>query len=191
VEWESGEIRWYVDDILYHTATPTDVEPNEWVFEHPFYILLNLAVGGNFGGAVGANTGFPQEMLVDYVRVYQLPNASERFTASFVDGVTGWRQVNIAFSALERSENQPVGAPDDGLTLSEVWGYGFHLDTDATRAPDEATSHLDQVLLTPGAPTSVGLSALGQDSSQNTVLVVLGLIVLLGGLGLRRRRQLS
>ncbi|MGJ8724651.1 MAG: glycoside hydrolase family 16 protein [Roseibacillus sp.] len=70
VEWEEDLIRWYVDGILYHTAEPSDVAPNEWVFDHGQFMLLNVAVGGNFGGTLDPAVTFPKQMLVDYVRVY-------------------------------------------------------------------------------------------------------------------------
>ncbi|SFG76795.1 Polysaccharide deacetylase [Duganella sp. CF458] len=70
VEWEPGEIRWYRDGQHYHTAQPQMVN-GEWVFEHPFFVLLNLAVGGYWPGYPDADTLFPQVMLVDYVRVYR------------------------------------------------------------------------------------------------------------------------
>jgi beta-glucanase (GH16 family) len=70
VEWEPREIRWYRDGILYHTARP-DLVKGEWVFEHPFFVILNLAVGGDWPGSPDATTVFPQQMLVDYVRVYR------------------------------------------------------------------------------------------------------------------------
>ncbi|MEO1258598.1 MAG: glycoside hydrolase family 16 protein [Bacteroidota bacterium] len=70
IEWGPEYINFYVDDVLYNQLTPEDVE-GEWVFDQPFYILLNVAVGGGFVGSVGADTVFPQTMLVDYVRVYE------------------------------------------------------------------------------------------------------------------------
>lgn len=70
VEWEPREIRWYRDGILYHTARPDTVK-GDWVFEHPFFVILNLAVGGGWPGNPDATTVFPQQMLVDYVRVYR------------------------------------------------------------------------------------------------------------------------
>lgn len=127
VEWQPDEIHWYVDGIRYHSATPADVAPNEWVFNHPFYLLLNVAIGGNFGGAVGEDTIFPQMMLVDYVRLYQAPDTAERFEATFTDNFSGWQRISLPFSAFRRSANQPLGAPNDGLTLASVWGYGFKL----------------------------------------------------------------
>lgn len=71
VEWEPSSIRFYVDDVLYETRTPTDLPSGaKWVYDHPFFLILNLAVGGDWPGAPDQTTQFPQEMLVDYVRVY-------------------------------------------------------------------------------------------------------------------------
>ena len=70
IEWGEDYINFYVDDVLYNQLTPNDV-PDTWIFnDQPFYIIMNVAVGGNYGGPPNANTVFPQEMLVDYVRVY-------------------------------------------------------------------------------------------------------------------------
>ena len=71
VDWMPSLIAWSVDGVEYHRATPDDVAPNAWVFDHPFYLLLNVAVGGNLGGDVAPETAFPQAMLVDYVRVFE------------------------------------------------------------------------------------------------------------------------
>jgi beta-glucanase (GH16 family) len=70
VEWDPGEVRWYVDGQIYHLVRRGD-QRGDWVFNHDFYIILNVAVGGGFVGPVGAGTVFPQQMLVDYVRVSQ------------------------------------------------------------------------------------------------------------------------
>lgn len=88
LEWEPGQIRWYVDEHLYQTQSfwwscpdtngPGGVEPaneselNPWPapFDQPFYLIMNVAVGGNFLGNPDQKTAFPVEMLVDYVRVY-------------------------------------------------------------------------------------------------------------------------
>ncbi len=72
VEWEPNVMRFYVDGLLYKTRTPADLPAGTaWVFDHPFFILLNVAVGGGFPGNPDASTVFPQRMVVDYVRVYQ------------------------------------------------------------------------------------------------------------------------
>jgi len=125
VEWEPNLITWYVDGIEYHRATPDDVSPNEWVFDKPFYLLLNFAIGGNFGGPVDPDNTYPQAYAVDYVRVYQGPDTAERFEASFTDNFVGWQEVTIPITDFTRSTDQPAGAPDDGLGLDEVWGYGL------------------------------------------------------------------
>ena len=150
VEWTPDLIIWYVDDIRYHQAVPADVAPNEWVFNHPFFLLLNAAIGGNFGGAISDQMTMPQDTLVDYVRVYQAADTAERFEASFVDNFTGWRKISIPFASFTRSAAQPAGAPSDGLTLTSVNGYGFIFPGDA--APTAAaravmTTHIDQVRL--------------------------------------------
>lgn len=141
VVWGPDRIEWYLDGTLYHTATPADVAPDEWVFNDPVFLLLNMAVGGSFGGAVDPTVDFPQEMKVDYVRVFQGPDTAERFEASFVDDSTGWRQVSLPFTDFERSADQPAGAPDDGFGLDEVWGYGFGVPSGS------GTVLLDQVRL--------------------------------------------
>jgi beta-glucanase (GH16 family) len=71
VEWEPQRVRWSVDGSVYHTRTVADLPAGaDWVFDHPFFILLNVAVGGNWPGYPDATTVFPQAMRVDYVRAY-------------------------------------------------------------------------------------------------------------------------
>lgn len=71
IEWEPGQLRWYVDDALYQTRS-SDTMPRSqtWVFDQPFFIIVDLAVGGVYGGDPDATTSFPQSLMVDYVRVY-------------------------------------------------------------------------------------------------------------------------
>ncbi|NNL16123.1 MAG: glycoside hydrolase family 16 protein [Flavobacteriaceae bacterium] len=95
IEWGPDYVNFYVDDVLYKQITPDDLPSNpfpefygdvftdpveleeyettwnKWVYDQPFYMLLNLAVGGLFDGPPNAETVFPQTMLVDYVRVYK------------------------------------------------------------------------------------------------------------------------
>jgi beta-glucanase (GH16 family) len=71
VEWEPNVVRFYADDALYETRTPADLPAGtHWVYEHPFFLLLNVAVGGDWPGSPDQTSIFPQTMLVDYVRVY-------------------------------------------------------------------------------------------------------------------------
>jgi len=83
VEWEPETIRFYVDEHLYATRTPVDLpRGTKWVYDHPFFILLNVAVGGGWPGSPDASSVFPQEMLVDYVRVYRRSTASSAGSGS-------------------------------------------------------------------------------------------------------------
>ncbi|NMO53226.1 family 16 glycosylhydrolase [Actinoplanes sp. TBRC 11911] len=72
-EWDSKGIRFYLDNRLVFNAAKDTVENTRgpWIYDHPFYLILNLAVGGDFPGPIDASTPFPSQMLVDYVRVYQ------------------------------------------------------------------------------------------------------------------------
>ena len=72
VEWETDAIRFYVDDHLYATRTPAELPTGTtWVYGHPFFLIMNVAVGGSWPGNPDGTTVFPQTMLVDYVRVYK------------------------------------------------------------------------------------------------------------------------
>ncbi|MEM9075466.1 MAG: glycoside hydrolase family 16 protein [Bacteroidota bacterium] len=76
IEWGPDFINFYVDDVLYNQLTPEDVDEETdgegvWVFNKPFFILMNVAVGGSFVGDPNEETQFPQTMIVDYVRVYE------------------------------------------------------------------------------------------------------------------------
>jgi beta-glucanase (GH16 family) len=71
IDWQPDSVTWSVDGDAYSTKTRADVGDGAWPFEHPFFIILNVAVGGSWPGAPDTSTSFPQTMLVDYVRVYQ------------------------------------------------------------------------------------------------------------------------
>ena len=64
-------IRWYVDGELFNTVTPESLYGNEWVFDHDFFLIINVAVGGYWPGNPDKTTVFPQQMLIDWIRVYQ------------------------------------------------------------------------------------------------------------------------
>ncbi|MDR0863729.1 MAG: family 16 glycosylhydrolase [Candidatus Symbiothrix sp.] len=72
IDWEPGYIKWYLDDELFHTYTNGYAGSAQWPFDQDFYVILNFAVGGDWGGAQGVDESiWPQEFLIDYVRVYQ------------------------------------------------------------------------------------------------------------------------
>lgn len=65
IDWSPEQVRWSVDGNVYETRTPADTGGNPWVFDHPFFAVLNLAVGGDWPGSPDGGTTFPQRMLVD------------------------------------------------------------------------------------------------------------------------------
>lgn len=72
IDWQSDKINWYVDNIKYQSFPNTGGGPSEWPFNQKFHLLMNLAIGGNWGGQKGvAQDIWPQQLLVDYVRIYQ------------------------------------------------------------------------------------------------------------------------
>ncbi len=70
VEWFPDRIDFFVNDYLYNRVRAKDID-GEWVFDHSFFLVLNVAVGGSYVGFPNPNTPFPQSMVIDYVRVYR------------------------------------------------------------------------------------------------------------------------
>jgi hypothetical protein len=122
VEWQPDRITFLLDGSPYFTETPDDpfLAGKQWVFNHPFYMLLNVAVGGTFGGAVGPDTTFPQKTLVDYVRVYQAKPSAAKYVASFTDSFTGWKKVSLPFTAFKAADGS---TPD----LAKVASMSFQI----------------------------------------------------------------
>jgi beta-glucanase (GH16 family) len=77
VEWEPGEVRFYVDDTLYETQDQSGVGGGTWEFDHPFFLFMNVAVGGNWPGDPDGTTTFPQTLKVDWIRVYSKDGADD------------------------------------------------------------------------------------------------------------------
>jgi beta-glucanase (GH16 family) len=117
IEWERGEIRWYVDGILYGSQSDWFSTAGDYPapFDVDFHILLNLAVGGNWPGSPDSTTTFPQELVVDYVRVYQsaVPKSTQVATASLLfDKPTRMRKIGgdliMTFSNQARKRDRPA-----------------------------------------------------------------------------------
>nr|WP_321464440.1 glycoside hydrolase family 16 protein [uncultured Desulfobulbus sp.] len=72
VDWQPGRILWYVDGFRYFSLSREQIPQGaDWPYEHPFFLLLNLAVGGFWPGDPDETTVFPQSLVVDYIRVFQ------------------------------------------------------------------------------------------------------------------------
>jgi beta-glucanase (GH16 family) len=71
IDWNAERIQWFFDDELYFELGPENVGNREWVFDQPFFFILNLALGGTLGGNIALDLEFPIQYYVDHVRVYQ------------------------------------------------------------------------------------------------------------------------
>ena len=69
--WERDCLKWYMDEVLFHTIVPANVTNTAFPFNAPFFFIFNIAVGGNWPGNPDKSTAFPQEMEIDYIRVFQ------------------------------------------------------------------------------------------------------------------------
>jgi beta-glucanase (GH16 family) len=116
VDWSPNLIVWTMDGVEYTRKTPADINGNRWVYDHPFWMLLNLAIGGDWPGDPDGRTQFPARMLVDYVRV----NASSGGGGG--GGGTpppaGGNSLKSTFS--QRCIDIPGGNASDGVRL-QTW----------------------------------------------------------------------
>jgi len=115
VEWAPNDIKFFFDDHLIAHRTPADLpQGTRWVYDHPFYVLLNLAVGGYWPGNPDPTTVFPQQMLVDYVRVYtrkpETPKATLKPGAPRLDSEMGASSEGRPSSpgSASRSKSKPT-----------------------------------------------------------------------------------
>ena len=112
VEWENGEIRWYVDGVHFQTQTNWYSTAGAWPapFNQRFHVILNVAVGGNWPGYPDASTVFPQRMEVDYVRVYQRDPSAEPSTPK------------LTFTV----DTSCTGSPVNSVALTGPWANNWN-----------------------------------------------------------------
>ena len=161
VEWQTNVIRWYVDGILYFTATPANIGGNTWVFNQPQFFLLNVAVGGAWPGNPDGTTIFPQQMLVDYVRVYSnapvvatLPATPTGFTTSpgsskvylQWNAVSGATAYNVKRATIPGGPYTTVASPaTESFTDSSVANCStYFYAVSATNSIGESTNSIAQ-----------------------------------------------
>jgi len=89
VDWEPGVITWYMDGIQFSRKVRGDAGANPWPFEHPFFMIMNLAVGGNWPGSPDGSTVFPQTLTIDYVRVNSYTSGGGGGRTGQISGLAG------------------------------------------------------------------------------------------------------
>jgi beta-glucanase (GH16 family) len=128
VEWTTNSIKWFVDNQLYETQTSWWSSGGSYPapFNQPFYILMNLAVGGNFGGNPDTNTVFPGEMQIDYVRAYNLVPAPPPPPPVL--------KLRLGFDDAPGNTTSPSDTNGAKVTLQMVNGAGVSADYHGTAA---------------------------------------------------------
>ena len=110
LDWGTNYMKWYVDGVLYQTQTSWYSAGNPYPapFDQPFYLIMNLAVGGNYGGNPDGTTVFPGEVQVDYVRVYDYVASSVPDAPTGLSATAGGTQVVLSWSASAGATNYNV-----------------------------------------------------------------------------------
>ncbi|MPZ28546.1 MAG: family 16 glycosylhydrolase [Micromonosporaceae bacterium] len=120
IDWSPNSITWSVDGQPYQTRTPADLGGNEWVFDHPFFIIINVAVGGTFPGDPDGSTQFPQRMVVDYVRVDDGGGAGDR-----VGPITGLDGACVDVAGAGTANGTAVQLWTCNGTAAQRWTVGL------------------------------------------------------------------
>ncbi|MEV4430619.1 ricin-type beta-trefoil lectin domain protein [Streptomyces sp. NPDC053792] len=115
VDWSPDVISWSVDGTVYQTRTPADLGGRTWVFDKPFFLILNLAVGGYWPGDPDGSTAFPQQLVVDHVRV---TTADGPVTSGPITGIGG-KCVDVA--GANTANGTPVQLYDCNGTAAQQW----------------------------------------------------------------------
>ncbi|MFF4112843.1 ricin-type beta-trefoil lectin domain protein [Streptomyces sp. NPDC001714] len=117
VDWAPNSIKWSVDGVVYETRTPADVGGNTWAFNKPFFLILNLAVGGYWPGDPDGSTAFPAQLVVDSVSV----TTSDSATGVAIKGLAG-KCVDVA--GANTANGTPVDLYDCNGTAAQQWTVG-------------------------------------------------------------------
>jgi beta-glucanase (GH16 family) len=119
IDWSPNRITWSVDGNTYLTKTPADLNGNRWVFDHPFFLILNLAVGGYWPGDPDGSTQFPQQLVVDYVRVSTSDTPGAR-----VGRITGYGGKCVDVAGANVANGTAVQLYDCNGTSAQTWTVG-------------------------------------------------------------------
>lgn len=121
IEWDANSIKWFVDGALFHEANIAGGVNGTEEFHNNFFILLNMAIGGNWPGFVVDNSAFPARMLVDYVRVYQDGNGSNNGVATFYQHCDyGGYSASLNEGNYTLSQLQAAGIANDDISSIQI-----------------------------------------------------------------------
>ncbi|WP_456290132.1 RICIN domain-containing protein [Paenibacillus sp. AK002] len=153
IEWDSKYIRWFVDGQQFNEFYIENGTGNTEEFQRPFFLLLNLAVGGNWPGSPNNSTPFPSQMLVDYVRVYQDTGASNVIS----DGI-----YTIASKASSKVMDVVDVSTASGAKIQQWTNYvannqRFRVESTGDGFYKLTAVHSGKVLDVPNSSTSTGV----------------------------------
>ena len=122
--WTPDKIEWYANDVKYFTYTKKSDDYRTWPFNKEFYLILNLAYGGTWGGTAGVDdTKLPHKFLIDYVRVYQLQESEGPFMLNINTPRHGKVEISPLMDKYPENTKVTVTAiPDSGYTFN-AWQY--------------------------------------------------------------------
>ncbi|MET7276790.1 family 16 glycosylhydrolase [Kribbella sp. NPDC005582] len=115
VDWAPDSITWFVDGVQYQRRTPADLGGDQWVFNHPFFMIMNVAVGGSWPGYPDGSTVMPQTMTIDYVRVSTLDSSG---TNGQITGLAG-KCLDVA--GANANDGTTVQLYDCNGTAAQSW----------------------------------------------------------------------
>ncbi|MFD9433452.1 ricin-type beta-trefoil lectin domain protein [Streptomyces sp. NPDC060002] len=119
VDWSPNAITWSVDGTVYQRRTPADLGGRQWVFDKPFFLILNLAVGGYWPGDPDGSTVFPQQLLVDYVRV-----STDTAQPGGAGPITGLGGKCVDVAGANSANGTAVQLYDCNGTAAQQWTVG-------------------------------------------------------------------
>ncbi|WP_181727190.1 glycoside hydrolase family 16 protein [Streptomyces sp. PT12] len=119
VDWSPDRITWSVDGNTYQTRTPADLGGDAWVFNKPFFLILNLAIGGYWPGDPDGSTQFPQQLTVDHVRV-----STDTGSAGRTGPITGLGGKCVDVAGASSANGTPVQLYDCNGTGAQQWTFG-------------------------------------------------------------------
>jgi beta-glucanase (GH16 family) len=123
IDWAPNQIKWYVDGNLYQTRTPSDLNGNRWVYDHNFFIIMNLAVGGYWPGDPNSSTQFPQQLVVDYVHVTNDTGGTTPPTGR-TGRITGIGGKCVDVAGASTANSTPIQITDCNGNAAQNWTIG-------------------------------------------------------------------
>ncbi|MET7994845.1 family 16 glycosylhydrolase [Amycolatopsis sp. NPDC005232] len=124
VDWSPNKIVWTVDGNVYQTRTPADLNGNRWVYDHNFFIIMNLAVGGYWPGDPNGSTQFPQQLVVDYVHVTTSTGGGTTPPSGRTGTITGIGGKCVDVAGASSANSTPIQITDCNGNAAQNWTVG-------------------------------------------------------------------